>query len=157
MLKTVGLGCTFACILLALSSPAAVVTGYLVFAFDFDLFPAAVIVLGIGLFPAFWCFIRLWLAQLVLVDQNAGIFESIEKAWQLPSGHFWRLLGAYIVFISPILFWVFAYVGSTYMLNGIPEGTTVSGILLCNAGTVPTTMFYWLGMCLAYLRLTEEG
>ena len=87
-----------------------------------------------GLYASVWCSMRLLLTQMFIADQNTGIIHSMQYAWRVTSGNFWML------FVSVIIFWIFAMMGLLFFCVGI----------------ILTIAVPWLGATLAYMQLTGQ-
>jgi len=147
-LKMVGLMLLFFCIIygvmLLILLPAGIVCliAYLagMFANNDPSVGAIVLIAGailccvIGVCAGVWVSIRLYLAQVFIADQDAGIMDSMRYAWRITSGNFWMLLVA--VFVLGMC--------------------SIVGIVLCVVGIILTIAIGWLGTTLVYLQLTGQ-
>jgi len=88
----------------------------------------------IGLCAATWLWIRLFLAEVFIADQDTGIIESMKYAWRITSSNFWML------FVAGIVLTICSMVG----------------MILFFVGIILTIAICWLGAALAYLQLTGQ-
>jgi len=116
---------------------------------------AGIIALILTLLPAIWLGIRIWLADIFLVDQNMNCIDALVQAWRASSGNFWALLGAIILLGLPVFCWMVACHSLVYA-EIIPKIETIPGLLLLTAGSVPIALFLYFGSVLAYLQLTGQ-
>lgn len=71
-----------------------------------------------------FCMARLAVATVVLVDEKAGVIQSLQRSWKLTEGMFWRTFG--FTLIVGILSWVIMFLPAiitSAMILSVPPGT----------------------------------
>jgi hypothetical protein len=94
---------------------------------------AAMIGGGIGLIVLmFYMMARLWLIYFVVIDQNAGVLESVQRTWGITRGHAGTII---MVYLSQLVF-------------------TIAGALALCVGLVVAIPFNQMLLVVTYLSLT---
>jgi len=115
---------------------------------------AVLFVMGL---PVIWLAIRIWLANVFLVDQNTDCINALMQAWRVSSGNFWALFGVIFLLLCPALCWTVAcYVAAYAMTGNVEMMQTIPGIIIHSGSLVPIALLVHFGTGLAYLQLTGQ-
>jgi hypothetical protein len=87
------------------------------------------VVLGLGVLAfVTWVYLRLLLAPVALILENAGITQSMRRSWALVQGAWWRTFGIYLLgsilagIVSSVLAIPFALVGTVASIGALENG-----------------------------------
>jgi hypothetical protein len=84
-----------------------------------------VLIIGIGLFlfmvPGIFLYIRLLVAPVALVVEEAGPVSALERSWRLTGGHWWRMCGVEV--LKGVVAWFgYALIETPTVLLGLLTG-----------------------------------
>ncbi len=87
------------------------------------------VVLGFGVLAfVTWVYLRLLLAPVALILENAGVTQSMRRSWALVQGAWWRTFGIYLLgnilagIVSSVLAIPFALVGTLASIGSLENG-----------------------------------
>jgi len=87
------------------------------------------VVLGLGVLAfVTWIYLRLLLAPVALILENAGVTQSMRRSWALVQGAWWRTFGIYLLgsilaaIVSSVLAIPFALVGTLASIGSLENG-----------------------------------